>query len=78
MLRKLIYGDDDLLMSFVGSANQIKLDATIFRAKLNAIRQQAQSPKGNASVQLLMVQSKGLGVRASKIKEIVMEISRND
>lgn len=72
------FGDDTLLMGFVGTANQLKLDVSNFRAGLHSIRRQAQSPERNASMQLLMVEARDLGSRASKIKETVLEISRND
>lgn len=72
------FGDDSLLMSFVGTVNQIKLEVGTSRAILRAIRSQSQSSTRNMNIQLLATNVNDLRIRASKFKESVLEIGRND
>lgn len=72
------FGNDSLLLGFVATANQLKLEAANLRARSRTMRQQTQSSTRNASIQLLSLAVNDLRVRAGKFKETVMEISRND
>jgi hypothetical protein len=72
------FGDDSLLMGFVGEANQFKLEARSLRARSKAISQQVQSLERNVSSQFLEVEVKDFVTRTGRLKEVVLEISRND
>ncbi|HAJ64314.1 MAG TPA: hypothetical protein DCP31_37995 [Cyanobacteria bacterium UBA8543] len=72
------FGQDPLLLNFVSTSNQYKMDIATLKAKLLQLRQEMPSSARNLKVQILLAQATATRTRAGRFKETVMEVGRND